>query len=51
MKKLTAVLLTAVLAALICSSCVTKNKNNYENYERDRNAAVDAAGRMENAGN
>jgi hypothetical protein len=48
MKKTIALVLVALFAAFVCLGCVSRN--NYKNYERDRDAATDATGRMNNAG-
>jgi hypothetical protein len=48
MKKIIVLLLTAVLGALVCTACVTKKGNNHS-LDRGRNAALDAAGRMDGA--
>lgn len=48
MKKAVLLLLIAVLGALMCTACVTKKKN-ARSLDRERNAAVEAAGRMDNA--
>jgi predicted small secreted protein len=47
MKKVTVLLLVVVLAALTGASCVTKSGGN--NLDRGRRAAIDAAGRMDDA--
>ncbi|MDR2534635.1 MAG: hypothetical protein LBD29_01220 [Treponema sp.] len=52
MKKIVSLVLTAGFIAVLFVSCVTKKKNpddGYDRYERNRNAAVDASGRMDNA--
>jgi hypothetical protein len=48
MKKITTVILIGLLGAFMCTACVTKKGNN-NNLERDRAAAIDAVGRMDNA--
>jgi hypothetical protein len=47
MKKISALLALVFLGALLCTACVTKKGNS--SLDRDRNAAIDAAGRMNNA--
>ncbi|MDR3172727.1 MAG: hypothetical protein LBU19_00625 [Treponema sp.] len=47
MKKIAVLLLIALLGGLLCTACVTKKGT--RNLDRDRNAAIDATGRMNNA--
>jgi hypothetical protein len=47
MKKTMAIILITIFTAFVCFGCVSRN--NYKNYERDRGAATDATGRMNNA--
>jgi membrane protein required for beta-lactamase induction len=46
MKKTPILLLIALLGVLLCTACVTKKSRN---LDRDRDAALDAARRMDNA--
>jgi hypothetical protein len=47
MKKTIALALIGIFLVFVCLGCVSRN--NYKNYERDRDAATDATRRMDNA--